>query len=463
MSDVPARKATGPLSDQLTLVQSLYRVAQEIGGTLDLNEILDRAVKGIAETLKVDHATILLYDARTNIGEVVAEYPDKGSKGVQVSGRASTTIELMMQSKRSLLIPDVSAAGDILQDNQPAMISMNIKSLLLTPIIFQEQFIGSIGIDAYGTMRDFTPLEIDSLETIAIQLANAIQNARVYQATVRRAAQVERLASFGRRLASTLERDAIFQVLSAEINDLLACDGVSVALHQTGEPSIFLYLLDEKQARPVVIEYPFGETALRFVCNSNETLLLDDISRSEYPDYQALTHHAAPDSWDSRAVLRSAVIVPLIVGGRNIGTVNLTRTEASAFKAGELVQLVQIVNPLAVALENARLFAQTADRGRLEQLLSQSALSAVETEVQALFVRTMEDVGQALRARIGRVRLQMPTVDGEELMKMRQLTDSNAFQSEYRPNRPRFSTDRSVRPNRASSKPTLDRRLGEDK
>jgi sigma-B regulation protein RsbU (phosphoserine phosphatase) len=60
----------------------------------------------------------------------------------------------------------------------PIMRDLGIRSLLIVPLIIQDRVIGSFSLDLKTTQRHFTPSEIEMTQTIASQLAVAIENAR---------------------------------------------------------------------------------------------------------------------------------------------------------------------------------------------------------------------------------------------------------------------------------------------
>src|SRR5208337_569079 len=118
-------------------------------------------------------------------------------------------------------------------------------------------------------------------------------------------------------------------------------DRLSVALHWPGETDLRLYLIDNDQALPMVV-LPFSQTALSAVFDSGHLLSIDDISTSEYPDYRLLSRYAPPDSWEQGPLMRSALISPLLVSGRVIGTLNLTREQSGAYNAPDMTIATQV-------------------------------------------------------------------------------------------------------------------------
>lgn len=242
----------------------------------------------------------------------------------------------------------------------------------------------------------------------------------------RRVALLDEMSGLVARMVGAMDRDAVLNIAAEETRRLITTETISISQHRAGESTLYLYLLGS--ARPVVVEFAFEETALRFVYNSGESLNLGDISSSAYPDYQVLVQHAPPDAWARDQKLRSAIIVPLRIGETVIGTFNLLGIEAASFSDADLETAQQIALVLAVALENARTYALASDRAGFEKLMN-SLTASPQNDIPALITQTMREIGVSLNARKARVRLQMPTIEGVDVAKLRRLVDSAAFAS----------------------------------
>jgi GAF domain-containing protein len=439
--------SAGPDSTSLRgdymLLRSLFEVAKDVSASLALDEVLQRAVKSVVSTLQVTHATVFLYNQKRGSGEVVVEYPPMGSVGTVIEREGNPTLLRMESDPSSVIVPDIEMAQDVLGNTQQIARQLGIKSMLLVPIRGGGELIGAITVDVYTERRDFSGREIEGLEAIAGQLSSSIRNAQLFEQINRRAAVNERILLLGRQMMSTQDRNIVFNVAAQAGIDLLHGDGVSVALRDADDKTLYLYLLTDPvtmrpMTAPVVTELPYSESALRFICNSGETLLLGDFSQSHYPDYQVLIHHAPADLWGSGITMHSVVATPLQVAGRIIGTVQVTSKKKDAFSSEDPGILEQIANQLAIALENARLFKQASERVQVERLMNQLGANSAQMDLNTLVLSTMREIGGVLGARVGRVRLQMPTTESpamKDMQKLRKLLDS-------RPSIPR-SEDRS--------------------
>lgn len=421
---------TGPLRRQVRLMQSLYQITREVSTSLEVNEIIRHATQSVVETLNIAHATVLLYDHTLTSGEVVAEYPDKGAIGVKVTLLDNNAMDQLRQFQAVIIENIDNSAPEVLGASKAIAQKFGIKSMLIMPLASGGSLLGAMTIDVYDQPRPFTTEEIEVVQALGSQLSNSIRNAQLFAELGQRAKQFELIAELSRRAMSSLDRDAILAIVAEQTAQLIASDGISVALHGSDEPKLYIYLLTTAsgiEQKAHAVEFPYEETALRMVCNSGESLILDDISGSDYPDYKMLARHAAPDSWDTEPIMHAALVVPLLVGGRAIGTFNLTRKQRGTYTTLDLAVLEQIANQLSIALENARLFAQAASRVQTERLLNRMSASLQQGDLQSILLNTTQEIAEALGAHRARVRLQATAADPVTADRLRTFLDSKSF------------------------------------
>ena len=100
--------ALGELTKQRDRAEALYRITSELGTTLDLERVLERALLLFADALKVEHGTMMLLEEGT--GELVL-------RATLEPGR-----QLPREGERTLLRRGVGLAGWVLENRQPALV-----------------------------------------------------------------------------------------------------------------------------------------------------------------------------------------------------------------------------------------------------------------------------------------------------------------------------------------------------
>ena len=165
---------------QLALIN---QVAAAISSTLDLEEILQTLVNELARVMEVEQCAIAIFDERKEYGDVVAEYLEDGcvpSTGVRIPLSDNPSIELVRQTKKPVAVrdaqhdPRMAKVWDILRERRT-------QSIMIVPIVINDEVVGTIGLDSVTSPRDFIREEQWLAETIAHHAAIAIQNAQQYE------------------------------------------------------------------------------------------------------------------------------------------------------------------------------------------------------------------------------------------------------------------------------------------
>lgn len=101
-------------------------------------------------------------------------------------------------------------------------------STLVAPVTLRDQVIGSLGLQELEGGRQWASDEIALIEAVADQMALAIENARLLEATQRRAEQEQTLSDMTARFSRSLNVDALMRAAVRELGRVLDVDEVSV-------------------------------------------------------------------------------------------------------------------------------------------------------------------------------------------------------------------------------------------
>jgi GAF domain-containing protein len=105
---------------------------------------------------------------------------------------------------------------------------------LAAPIRVREQIIGVIDARKPGGSGKWTSEEIQLLETLAEQLGVALESARLYQDTQRRAAQERLIGEITTRMRETLDMDTVLQTAARELEQAMNLHDVTIRLQFGG-------------------------------------------------------------------------------------------------------------------------------------------------------------------------------------------------------------------------------------
>lgn len=163
-------------------LEAVLRVSAAISSSLDLDQTLQSACRAAVELIGVDHSGMVIFKTDMESGEVRAEYPDRGAvhKTIQVQGIEAE--ERLVNLKEPLLVRDVEKEAT-LGPVRELLLKMDVRSILVVPVIRHDKVVGSFSFDSIGRTRDFTEDEIELCEIFATQVAVAIDNACLFEET----------------------------------------------------------------------------------------------------------------------------------------------------------------------------------------------------------------------------------------------------------------------------------------
>ena len=97
------------------------------------------------------------------------------------------------------------------------------KATVGVPVRWGEEFLGVLEVLA-APPRTFSPADAELLSLLATQAAVAIQNARLYEETRRKALEQETLRESALALTTTLDRNEVIERILAQLQEVVPYD-----------------------------------------------------------------------------------------------------------------------------------------------------------------------------------------------------------------------------------------------
>jgi len=202
----------------------LHRISMAVNSTLDLPTLLTAACQQLVENFHADHSGMLLFDDKYSYGEVAAEFPAQGAIGIRIPLEGYTATLNMIATAQPCSIYDAQH-DPTMEKVWAVMEALGICSILIVPMVIKGRVIGSFSLDITADQRYFEPDEIELTQTIATQLAMAIDNARLLE---RERTRLEQELETARRIQVSMLPLADPKITGLEIA------GVSKSTRQVG-------------------------------------------------------------------------------------------------------------------------------------------------------------------------------------------------------------------------------------
>jgi len=252
------------------------------------------------------------------------------------------------------------------------------KSWLGVPIMTGDRAIGVISIQSTTHTGRFDASDERLLTTIAANVGVAVQNAGLYDETRRRAGEMAALAEVGREISATLELSVVLELIAERAKTLLNAD----------TSAVFLPEADGERLRAIVALGTTAELVLADAVTKGEGIIgtvavtgQAEIVNSTKSDARSVTIPGTDADEDDRLLA-----VPLTVRGEVAGVLAVWRViGGKRFAESDLSFLIGLSQQAAVALQNARLFADAQEsRASAEQAneAKSSFLAAMSHEIR---------------------------------------------------------------------------------
>jgi len=258
-------------------------------------------------------------------------------------------------------VADVSA--DPLVSGFQRLISDKVKTAMGVPLKQGDRVVGIISV-WHTHVQPFTERQIKLVETFADQAVIAINNVGLFEEVKARNRDLTALSEVGRAVSSTLDLKAVLKTVVERAVELSGTDGGSIFYYRKGhfELGETAGLDQETIARFRKLDIAAGQTGLGEAIASRQPLQVADIlARPSNPLRDAAIE----------AGLRAGVIVPLVGSEGPLGALVLQRRQPGEFPPAVVSLMQSFADQSAIALENARLFEQIAQKSRELEIASQ--------------------------------------------------------------------------------------------
>jgi len=349
-----------------TQLELIGGVIQKMASILRLDELLPQVVHLIGDTFGYYRTSVLLIEAdsdelvlravsspfETQIGRLRLKIGQEGITG------------WVAHSGEPLLVNDVSREPNYYFVEE----SKDTRSELAVPIRLKEETIGVLDVQSVE-LDAFSQSDVSPLQTLADQLAIAIENARLYEAERQRLYRLEGLATASQRITAELDPASVLEEIVAQALTILEADRSAVFLLDWETDRLFC-----AYSRGLSAEYLNGVNRYyREVPGSQHFVSSEPIHVLD-----AQTDPTTEATWQAiaREGYQTLAVLPLMGKGKVMGALAVYRDTIRAFNPEELALAQSFANQAAVAIENAQLYQQTDEKlqARVREL---SALYAV--------------------------------------------------------------------------------------
>ncbi len=352
------KSESAALARQIDSQRRLLQINQGLLSTLEPAGVLELIADGLKSVVWYDNLGVYRVEddgtvlrpvlARDRNAEAVLGFPIPKGSGLtwwSVEHREPVLLNDALNDARVIQIP-----------NTP----LDDEAIIIVPLVSGDEVIGALNIGRVGRAEvAFTALDFELVQLFATQAAVAITNARLYEAVRQRADAQRSLAEIASEIASLRDPLTVIQHAVADAARLLRADRAQVNLAREGaevlDPPIASAPTPPSSDDVVV---PIGSGIAGLAAAECRVCWTGDyLADSSFP-------HDEGDERIREQGIRSMMAAPLREADRLIGTITVQSTLANAFDEEDAELLKLLADQAAIALTNARLYAELGESER---------------------------------------------------------------------------------------------------
>jgi signal transduction histidine kinase len=358
--------------EQQTATSEVLKVISR--STFDLQPVLGTLVENAATLCAAEQAFIFRLDhdvlqlaVAHNASPELRDYVERNPIR---PGRHTVTARVAFE-RRTVHVSDILADPEYTYE---AWRTHPYRAVLGVPMFRGNDLLGVITVNR-SDARPFTPKQIELVETFADQAVIAIENVRLLQELQARTDELARsveelraLGEVGQAVSSTLDLQTVLTTIVSRAVELSGTSGGVIYEHDEVTGAFGLRASHQVEAELVEVlrgaPFRLGEGVTgRAAALRAPVQVTDLLSEREFA-----VAHISPIA--EGLGYRSVLAVPLLLEDRVMGGLSVWRKQPGGF-APEVVHLLQTFGAQSsLAIQNARLFREIADKGRLLEAAS---------------------------------------------------------------------------------------------
>ena len=351
------RRTEGAMRSQIREMRTLFAMGKMITRSLDMEQVIDHVLQSALELTASERATLWLPDAEQ---QLLHPY------SLSVLGNETQPL--------SMLAVEDSGIGEVFRSGEPARQALfsgkgiKIKTdflaraVLYVPLKSEGQTIGVLAVSNHDAPRAFSERDELLLSALADYAAIGLENARTYEAAdpalTTNMDELQTLLRITRTIISSLDLDEVARLTIREVHDSWDIEASSIWLLDEPHKNLRV-LVNVGTSSDILSRYrvELGRGIVGHVVESGEALYSNDVP-SHPLHYREIDEETGFET-------RSIVCVPLIINQEIIGALQLLNKRNGKFSEEDVERASSIATAVAIAVSNARLFAESASRQQL--------------------------------------------------------------------------------------------------
>jgi formate hydrogenlyase transcriptional activator len=350
-----------------------YRALLEINNAIITNlsqqALLHAISSALHRVVPFDRAAFTIYDSKRDRFRFLAIEGAATSNHFRPGlefGRDESVSSWVLDQQSPALCHDLRREQKYPNDRH--LIDEGLNSYCVVPLIVGGTSIGTLNIASKNTSQ-YSESDARFLCDFGGQMALAVSNMTSYEeiaalnATVERTAERYRaLLEINNAIIGNLTRETLLRSVTEILRRVIPLNGVAIAIRNPRNQTFSYFLMESTLSSDhfkVGVEFDRNASIASWVCDHQRAVMRGDLEKEQsFPN----DRHAVA------AGILSDCIVPLIVRGESIGTLNIGSAKKNQYSRANLEFLQEVANQIALAIANMLSFEEIAElKVRLEE------------------------------------------------------------------------------------------------
>jgi GAF domain-containing protein len=401
LDNVKAARAT---KQRLRELEAISETSQTISSSNDLPSLYQVLHKQINATIGDVSFAIALYNSHNETIEIPYAVEEGTSTSHDPFPLGEGAISILIRTRQPLML---------VEDTEHRMAAMGAKiigkpakSWMGCPLVVGGDAIGALVVQDLEHEQRFTQDDLRLMIALSAQVAGAVYNIRLLQDARQSALQLQTVAEISREVSSSLIVDNLLRQAITLIHERFNFYHAAVFLVDTGgEYAVIREATGEAGLQMKRAGHKLGvgsKSIVGYVTQQKEALIVKDVTKD--PNYYA--NPLLPET-------RAEACLPLIVGERILGVLDVQSQRPYAF-TDENIKILQILSDqLAVAVVNSELFAEAQERLSQHRLLHHVTTAAASSTT---IEEALNSAVQGLQVIMGGDQISIMMADKEQKM-----------------------------------------------
>jgi GAF domain-containing protein len=352
---------TEPINDRQTLERrAIDTLASNAANVDDLRSFYNLIHDQVRSVIGNYGFVIAIYDPKTNAINIPYLYEDNTFSSLESFPLGEGLTSILIRTREPLML---------VEDTEKRAVAMGAKvagkpalSWLGVPLLARGEAIGALIIQDLQHEQSFDAADLQFMVSVANQVSGVIHTAQLINQSKQAALQFETAAEIARDISSSLDLDELLEKAVDLIKSRF--DFYHAAIFLKDLPGEFVVIREATgdagaQMKRAGHKLSVGSKSIvGFVAGEGEPLIVNDTARDA-------TYYANPLLPETRA----EAALPLKVGERIVGVLDVQSKQAYAFSEENLRTLQILADQLAIAVVNTELFAETQEHLAQHRLL----------------------------------------------------------------------------------------------